>query len=155
MTRRRKPGNRTGRFGMGNNGGELGGKRNQKSFFALIEATLLLVLHDQYAEYGSMVNDGNTEKGVELFFSGFLQIMETRVQGGILQIDRFGVLGNEANQPLAHFQFHMTDGFLAQTFGCHQDMTVDVLVQQVDGTHLRPQGFAYAMDNNIQRGLQV
>ena len=109
------------------------------------------MLNNHYPQNISVVNDWHAEKGAKAFFSGFLNIVEAGMSGGILEIDWFRVFGHKPHEPLANFQAHMADGFFVQPSRCHQHMGVHVLIEQINGADLSSHHFAYTNHDNVQR----
>jgi hypothetical protein len=93
-----------GGFGVRDDRGELGGQGDEESFFALVEAPHISLLHDQNAQHVPVVDNRHAEEGVERLFADFGHVVEAAMLAGILQVYRLSPLRNQGGQALIQSQ---------------------------------------------------
>ena len=147
--------NRAGRFGVGDNPGQLRAHGHQEGFFAFVELATLFLLDDQHADNTAVVNDRCAkERGVALF-TGFGKVAITRVIGRVLEVQGFFTRPHQAHQTFIGRHADLADGALVQALRGHQHKTVGLGVQQVNRADLAAHGFLDAQHNNPQRRLEI
>jgi hypothetical protein len=72
------------------------------------------MLHGEHTDSALGADDGDTGKAVKAFLAGFGHIAEGRMGSGFVQIERFDLFGNRANQTFAKAQFGDVDSVLIQ-----------------------------------------
>ena len=150
LSRRTQAFDRACRLRKGDDRRELSRQRDEEGLFTLVEASTFALLHHQYPEHCAVMNDRHAKEGVKFLITGVLQIKEARVLRGVTQIDRFGMLRNQANKTLAGLQAYAAHRFGLEALRGHQYVGAHVGVEQIDRAHLCAERGTYARDNQLE-----
>ncbi len=142
-------------FGRSDHPCKLRRQRDQKGFFTVVKRPFVPVLYYQHAQHISVVDNRHAKEGAELFLAGFRQVVIVGMSASVFQINRLSVARHQANKTLIQLQAYVANRLFAKTLGGHQDMAIDVAVQQVNRADLRVHSIPYARHNNVERSLQV
>ncbi len=103
----------------------------------------------------TMMNNGHPKESVIPLLAGFREIAITGMIRGIIQVERFGALGNQSDQTFIEFKPYKTNGFRKQAITGHQYQFTRFLIDQINGTNIHQQGRLHPLDDNRQRLIQV
>ncbi len=105
---------------MGHDLGQHHGHGLQGLDLFLVILTGGAVLHREHAINLPAAHDRHAEEGSVRVFARLRPVGEARMFGGVGQVDRFGAVGDEADQALAPAHARVVDGFAVQAFGGEQ-----------------------------------
>ena len=74
---------------------------------------------------------------------------------GIVQIDNFLTLSNQAHQTFAGLQRHMADRFCIQAFRRHEQITLIAFVEEIDRADINLHGLGHMFDHDVERFMQT
>ena len=140
-----------GGLGVRDDAGQLRRQRHQKCFFALVETAPVPLLHDEHAEYATLLDDRHAEERVERFLADLRQVVKVRMARRVFEIDRFGAAADERDQPLPALQIKMSDRGLVEAFGRNEQEAVAGRVDEIDRTDFRAHRLADARDDDVER----
>ncbi len=101
------------------------------------------------------MDDGHTEKARVALFTGGLEVTETGVSLGVLQVERFLAAGHGADQPLPYRQRHLAHRLGSQADGLHQHQRIAFAVKQVERTDIGLHRLACPAHQGRQRRVQA
>lgn len=83
---------------MGKHHRQLGGQGNKKGFFGFIELAGVALLHNQYAQYLTTVDDRRAKKGIKNIFPDIREMFEVSMPTGVRQVYRLFPAANQPHQ---------------------------------------------------------
>ena len=86
----------------------------------------------QDTEHLTVLDDGRTEKAVITLLAGVDDAFVSRMIGRVVEVDRLGTLAHQPDQPASEFEPHTPHGILAQPLCGMQDVTMVVVVVEID-----------------------
>ena len=81
---------------------------DQEGHFVLGELAALPLPNHQYPQHTAVMDNGYAQETVIVLFAGFGDELITGMIGGVIQIQRFGSLGNQAYQALIKVKANVT-----------------------------------------------
>ena len=142
-----------GQFGIGDQLGQHHGDRLQRLDLDLFIFARLDMLHAQHAQRALAPHDRHAGKAVEQLLAGFRAIGKVGMGGGLVQVQRLDIGGDQADQPLALGHAGDMHRLLLQAAGREQFQ--HALAHQIDGADLARQRFADDLHHLVQLGLRA
>jgi len=143
------------RFSQRNHRGQLRRQRDHEGFVFCAEPAPLWLLHHQHAEHLRLMDHRHTKEGFVLFFAGFRNVVVTRMRIGVVEVHGFGALRHQADQAFLRRQADTPYRCRIQTLACHQHITADAAIKQVNRADAGYQRFLHAAHENIQRSAEI
>ena len=152
---RRSVGARGGidQIGVGDQFGEHHGDGLQRLDLDVGIAARVSMLDAQDTHRAFAADDRHPGKAVEQFFAGFWAVRKVGVGRGFVEVERFDLVGNHPDQPLAKPQAGDVYRLLLQSARCVKFQRA--VAQQVDRTDLAIEAFADDPDDLIELALRV
>ena len=97
--------------------------------------TLGAVLHREHADCVAAAQDRHAEEGVVDLLARLRPVGEGRMMLGVGELQRLGLLGDQADQTLARLQMRVVDGLAVEAFGGEQ-LERAVAAAQIERAHL-------------------
>ncbi len=143
------------RLGVLDRAGQLRRQCEQEGDFLVLELARLLLTRHQHPEHAAVVDDRHAEKAVVLGFAGVRDIKIARMARRIVEVQRFGALGDQPDEAAMHRQAHLADRLRAQPIGRREDVLAVFEIGQVDRADVTVDGLAHAADQQLQRFFEV
>ena len=118
--------------GKGDGPGQLRGQGHHEGHFVLAEMTPPALTQHQDTEHLTVLDDGRAEKAVITLLAGVDDAFVARMIGRVVEVDRLGTLAHQPDQPASEFEPHTPHGILAQPLCGMQDVTMVVVVVEID-----------------------
>gem|GEM_PF-6980252 len=153
-------GHHLAQLGMDDAAGKLGGQGDKEGFLVAGEAAFVAILHHQHPEHLAAQQDRGAEEGVVRLLADVGDVLVTGVARGVVEVERLGALGHQADQPLVHGQGDPTDRGPGQALGRHQHKlrilpSHLVTGHQIDRADGHLETVAHAAHNGLQRRVQI
>jgi len=142
-----------GQFRVGDQFGHHHGDGLKRLYLHFLIFARLGMLHAQHADRPFPPHDRHAGKAVEQLLPGFGAIAIVGVRRGLVQVQRFDIGGDQADQPLAHRHAGDMDRFLLEA--TRREQFQHAFTHQIDGADLARQRLADNLHHLVQFRLRA
>ena len=142
-------------FGVDDDAADLVGDGGDGADLGRGEGSLLPGLDNDDADGGLSLEQGDAEKGMELFLFCFPEVFVAGVTRGILDVDDPFLFDDEAGETFRGLHGDLADRTLGEAAGGLKTEGLAVVFQEVDGTDVGTHPLCHQVDDVVQGFLEI